>query len=78
MRQSTKNKKGSIMRKEHTEFQTVGELRAFLADVPDELPICHLTNGYYTINKIGGVSGFVGELDIGHEREMRVVMRLST
>jgi hypothetical protein len=55
------------MRKEHCELKTVGELRAFIADLPDEMPILRLTKGYYQVN-VNDVSAFVGEIRIGDDR----------
>lgn len=65
------------MRKECTEFSTVGELRRFIADLPDTMPVCRLTNGHYQVHLIGGVFGFAGELPIGREGATQVVLELT-
>ena len=65
------------MRKEYTEFLTVGDLRRYIADLPDEMPICRLTKGYYQVNLIGGVGGFVRELLVDPEGKKQVVLRLT-
>lgn len=64
-----------IARVELRDLATVGELREFIAGLSDDMPLCRLTTGHYSINKVG-VSGFVGELPLGHEAEPTVVMRL--
>lgn len=53
------------MRKEHKEVTTVGDLKAYLDGVPDDMPIGRLTDGYYKINKTGDVGVFIGEMPIG-------------
>lgn len=67
------------MRKECREIKTVGELKDWLKDVPDSTPIGRTTNGYYSINKIGDVSFFIGEMPIGREgvEGMQVILRIS-
>ncbi len=53
------------MRKEVKEIGTVGELKSWLSDIPDDMPIGRQTNGHYQVNRIGDVSFFVGSLPIG-------------
>jgi hypothetical protein len=52
------------MLKKMIDIGTVGELKQWLADVPDSTPIGRQTKGYYRINKIGDVSFWVGEVDV--------------
>lgn len=68
------------MRKEHCEVKTVGELRAFIADLPDDMQIFRLTKGMYQVN-LNDVGVFVGELRIGdgrpHQTEAITAMRIN-
>ncbi len=67
------------MRKESREIGTVGELKEWLAGVPNSTPIGRLTDGYYKINKVGDVSYFVGEMPIGMpgKEVTQVILRIS-
>ncbi len=66
------------MRKEFREVSTVAELRAFIADLPDDMPVGRMTNGHYQVNKIGDIGVFVGELPIGRSGEaVEVILRIS-
>lgn len=64
------------MRKELREIGTVGELKSFIADLPDAMPIGRTTDGYYKINKVGDVSFFVGEMPIGHVEIPQTILRI--
>jgi hypothetical protein len=68
-----------VTRKECVQIGTVGELKTWLADLPDELPIGRKTNGYYQINTTGDVSFFVGHLPIGRPDVAveQVILRIS-
>jgi hypothetical protein len=68
-----------ISYKKCVQIGTVGELKNWLADLPDELPIGRMTNGYYQINVIGDVSFFVGYLPIGRSEVSveQVILRIS-
>lgn len=55
------------MRKEHTTIGTVGELKEYLKDIPDDTPIGRTTNGHYQVNKTGDVGFFLGTLPIGRD-----------
>lgn len=64
------------LRKESREIKSVGDLKRFIADLPDDLPIGRATEGHHRINRIGEVSFFVGALPIGHTDEKRVILRI--
>jgi hypothetical protein len=68
-----------VTRKECVQLDTVGELKAWLAELPDELPIGRMTNGYYRINITGDVSFFVGHLPVGRPEVAieQVILRIS-
>ncbi|KWA84286.1 hypothetical protein WL29_23300 [Burkholderia ubonensis] len=67
------------MRKESKTVETVGDLRAYLEGVPDNVPIGRLTNGHYQVNKVGDVGVFLGELPVGRpgEEVQQVILRVS-
>lgn len=67
------------MRKEHTTIATVGDLRAFIDGVPDDMPIGRLTDGYYKVNKTGDVGAFIGQVAVGlpGEEVEQVILRIS-
>lgn len=67
------------MRKEFKEVKTVGELQAYIQDIPADTPIGRLTDGYYKVNKIGDVGVFLGALPIGRpgEEVEQVILRVS-
>ena len=52
------------MRKESTIISTVGQLRDYLKDLPDDTPIVRQTNGYNTVLK-DDVSFFYGVVNAG-------------
>lgn len=58
-------------------FSTVGELRAYLADLQDDLPVCRQTEGYHQINKVGEVYGFVDVMKEGHQGPSRLMLRIT-
>lgn len=57
------------MRKEWKSPETVGELKAYLADVPDNTPLARRTNGHYQVIVKRDVSFFVGKMEIGRKEE---------
>lgn len=67
------------MRKEYKEVATVGDLLAYLQDVPVDTPVGRLTNGYFKVNKVGDVGLFLGELPVGRpgEETNQVILRIS-
>lgn len=58
------------MRKEHCAISTVGELRRFIEELPEEMPVVRLTEGCYQVN-LAGVFAFVGDLPMGDERPVQ-------
>lgn len=67
------------MRKEYKEPATVGELLAYLQDIPADTPIGRQTLGHFQINKLGGVGFFLGELTVGwpEKETSQVILRVS-
>lgn len=70
------------MFKEYTEIKTVGELKQWIADVPDNTPIGRLTEGYYQLNKIGDVGFYVDKVGVTATGEINketpmVILRIS-
>lgn len=70
------------MFKEYTEIKTVGELKQWIADVPDNTPIGRLTEGYYQVNKIGDVGFYVDKVGVTAAGEINketpmVILRIS-
>jgi hypothetical protein len=71
------------MLKEYTVIKTVGELKQWIADVPDNTPIGRLTEGYYQINKIGDVAFYVDKVGVSVTGEIddketpMVILRIS-
>lgn len=67
------------MRKEYCELKTVGDLREFIRELPDDMPVVRLTDGYYQVNVVG-IGAFVGDLQMGDSRPVQTdnqnVMRL--
>ena len=57
-------------------ISTVGELKEWLHDVPDDTPISRTSIGFYDIEIIGDVSFFVGELPIGLTKEFKTVLNI--
>ncbi len=68
------------MRMEHCEIRTVADLRSFIDELPDDMPVVRLTEGYLQVNSVG-VSAFVGDLPMGDERpvqkHVQTVMRIT-
>ena len=67
------------MRKESKIVETVGELRAYIEGVPDDVPIGRLTNGDYQVYKVGDVGAFLGQLPVGRpgEEVQQVILHIS-
>lgn len=58
------------MRKEYCEINTVGELRKFIKELPDDMPVVRHTDGYYKVHLIGA-GAFVGDLPMGDARPVQ-------
>ena len=69
----------TTIRRESTEIKTVADLRKIIDGLPDDMPVCRRTDGYFKINTVGDVSAFVGDLSLnGDQNEPTNVLQLCT
>lgn len=71
--------KAPVVRREYKEVATVGDLRAYIQDLPGEMPVGRLTYGHVSVNKVGDVGVFVGEVELGgpESGNVQVILRVS-
>ena len=66
------------IRRELKEIITVGELRKYIEALPDDMPVCRLTNGYYKVHRNSDVTAFVGSIHLGDDKKTTNALLLST